>query len=109
MARKVSGLSKNGPLNPEFRISQVHLGHLATLTMTTMEPCAIDTEMFCDFSVFYHLLFVLFSLEDSGEVHGSLSVLLDSAMCAIAPILLATTQVPEMDGCSQKTQVLTAL
>ena len=65
--------------------------------------------MFCDFSVFYHLLFVLFSLEDPGEVHGSLSVLFDSALCAIAPILFLATQVPEMDGCSQKTQVLTAL
>ena len=77
--------------------------------MTTMKPSAIDTEMLCDFSVFYQLLIVLFSLEDPGEVHGSLSVLLGSALCAIAPILFLTTQVPEMDGCSQKTQVLTAL
>ena len=65
--------------------------------------------MLCDFSVLYHLLIVFFSLEDPGEVHGSLSVLLDSALCAIAPILFLTTQVPEMDDCSQKTQVLTAL
>lgn len=44
--------------------------------------------------------------QDPGEVHGSLSVLLDSALCAISPLLFLTSQVPEMNGCSAKTQVL---
>lgn len=44
-------------------------------------------------------------MKDPGEVHGSLSVMLDSALCAMAPLLFLTTQVPEMDGCSQKMQV----
>lgn len=44
-------------------------------------------------------------VKDPGEVHGSLSVMLDSALCAMAPLLFLTTQVPEMDGCSQKMQV----
>ena len=50
------------------------------------------------------MFFFLF-LKDPGEVHGSLSVLLDSALCAIAPLLFLTSQIPEMDGCSVKTQV----
>lgn len=47
-------------------------------------------------------------MKDPGEVHGSLSVMLDSALCAMAPLLFLTTQVPEMDGCSQKMQVCEA-
>ena len=47
-----------------------------------------------------------FLFKDPGEVHGSLSVLLDSALCAISPLLFLTSQVPEMDGCSRKTQVM---
>lgn len=43
-------------------------------------------------------------VQDPGEVHGSLSVLLDSALCAISPLLFLTSQIPEMDGCSKKTQ-----
>ncbi|CAH3195857.1 unnamed protein product, partial [Porites evermanni] len=43
-------------------------------------------------------------VQDPGEVHGSLSVLLDSALCAISPLLFLTSQVPEMNGCSPKTQ-----
>jgi len=46
-------------------------------------------------------------VQDPGEVHGSLSVMLDSALCAMAPLLFLTTQVPEMDGCSQKMQAET--
>ena len=33
-------------------------------------------------------------------------MLLDSALCAISPLLFLTSQVPEMNGCSPKTQVL---
>jgi len=43
-------------------------------------------------------------VQDPGEVHGSLSVLLDSALCAIAPLLFLTSQIPEINGCSVKTQ-----
>jgi len=49
------------------------------------------------------ILFVV--VQDPGEVHGSLSVLLDSALCAIAPLLFLTSQIPEINGCSVKTQV----
>ena len=52
------------------------------------------------------LLIPFFLAKDPGEVHGSLSVLLDSALCAISPLLFLTSQIPEMDGCSKKTQVL---
>ncbi|XP_002736563.1 uncharacterized protein LOC100367270 [Saccoglossus kowalevskii] len=41
------------------------------------------------------------------EVHGSLSVLLDSTLCAITPLVGLTSQVKELDGCIQKTQVST--
>ena len=47
----------------------------------------------------------VFLFKDPGEVHGSLSVLLDSALCAISPLLFLTSQIPEMNGCSRKTQV----
>lgn len=33
-------------------------------------------------------------------------MLLDSALCAISPLLFLTSQIPEMNGCSPKTQVL---
>lgn len=36
-------------------------------------------------------------------VQGSLSVLLDSLLCAVGPLMCLTTQVPELNGCSAKT------
>ena len=41
----------------------------------------------------------------SGQiaVSGSLSVLLDSLLCATAPLLCLTQQVPELDGIPQDT------
>ncbi|XP_070562457.1 HMG domain-containing protein 4-like [Ptychodera flava] len=39
------------------------------------------------------------------EVHGSLSVLLDSTLCALGPLLCLTSQVKELDGCPHNTQV----
>ena len=39
------------------------------------------------------------------EVHGSLSVLLDTALCSIVPIFCLTSQLPVMAGCSHETQV----
>ena len=38
-------------------------------------------------------------------MHGSLSVLLDTALCSISPLLFLTSQLPEMNGCSLNTQV----
>ncbi|KAK3090077.1 hypothetical protein FSP39_008975 [Pinctada imbricata] len=40
-------------------------------------------------------------------VQGSLSVLLDSMLCALGPLLCLTTQVPELDGCPAETHVRT--
>ncbi|XP_077981571.1 uncharacterized protein LOC144436619 [Glandiceps talaboti] len=39
------------------------------------------------------------------EVHGSLSVLLDSTLCALGPLLCLTSQVKELDGCPHNTQI----
>ncbi|XP_033738827.1 HMG domain-containing protein 4-like isoform X2 [Pecten maximus] len=36
-------------------------------------------------------------------VQGSLSVLLDSVLCALGPLMCLTTQIPEMNGCSSET------
>ncbi|OWF55005.1 HMG box-containing protein 4-like [Mizuhopecten yessoensis] len=36
-------------------------------------------------------------------VQGSLSVLLDSMLCALGPLMCLTTQIPEMNGCSDET------
>ncbi|XP_062592739.1 HMG box-containing protein 4-like [Saccostrea cucullata] len=36
-------------------------------------------------------------------VQGSLSVLLDSLLCAVGPLMCLTSQVPELNGCSPKT------
>lgn len=36
-------------------------------------------------------------------VQGSLSVLLDSMLCALGPLMCLTTQIPEMNGCSSET------
>lgn len=38
-------------------------------------------------------------------VQGSLSVLLDSLLCAVGPLMCLTTQVPELNGCSAKTHI----
>jgi len=35
-------------------------------------------------------------------VQGSLSVLLDSMLCALGPLMCLTTQVPELNGCEQR-------
>ncbi|KAL5022617.1 hypothetical protein ScPMuIL_001772 [Solemya velum] len=40
-------------------------------------------------------------------VQGSLSVLLDSMLCACGPLVCLTSQVPELDGCSQQTHLNT--
>jgi high mobility group protein 2-like 1 len=40
-------------------------------------------------------------------VQGSLSVLLDSMLCAAAPLLALTHQVPGLDGCSEATHART--
>lgn len=40
------------------------------------------------------------------EVHGSLSVLLDTALCSIVPLFCLTSQLPEMAGCPPETQVI---
>lgn len=42
--------------------------------------------------------------QDQMEVHGSLSVLLDTALCSIVPIFCLTSQLPVMAGCSHETQ-----
>ncbi|XP_033115053.1 HMG domain-containing protein 4-like [Anneissia japonica] len=39
------------------------------------------------------------------EVQGSLSVLLDSTICALGPLLCLTSQVPELHGCRKDTHV----
>lgn len=43
--------------------------------------------------------------EHEGQiaVSGSLSVLLDSTLCALAPLLCLTSEVPEINGCTQET------
>ncbi|XP_023227520.1 HMG box-containing protein 4-like [Centruroides sculpturatus] len=43
--------------------------------------------------------------EHEGQiaVSGSLSVLLDSTLCALGPLLCLTSQMPELNGCSQET------
>ncbi|XP_060069920.1 HMG domain-containing protein 4-like [Ylistrum balloti] len=40
-------------------------------------------------------------------VQGSLSVLLDSVLCALGPLMCLTTQIPEMNGCSSDTHTRT--
>lgn len=35
---------------------------------------------------------------------GSLSVLLDSTLCALGPLLCLTSEVKELDGCTKDTQ-----
>ncbi|XP_028404444.1 HMG box-containing protein 4-like isoform X2 [Dendronephthya gigantea] len=42
--------------------------------------------------------------QDQMEVHGSLSVLLDTALCSIVPVFCLTSQIPELAGCSHETQ-----
>ena len=40
-------------------------------------------------------------------VQGSLSVLLDSMLCAIAPLMCLTNQLDELNGCSHQTLMKT--
>lgn len=44
--------------------------------------------------------------EHEGQiaVSGSLSVLLDSTLCALGPLLCLTSEVQQLDGCSKETQ-----
>ncbi|XP_048587907.1 HMG domain-containing protein 4 isoform X1 [Nematostella vectensis] len=42
--------------------------------------------------------------QEAMEVHGTLSVLLDSILCAMCPLTFLTSQVEELNGCSVKTQ-----
>ena len=76
---------------------------VGTLTLVVLFFSLSKNNYFCFFVLSWQVN-VLF--QDPGEVHGSLSVLLDTALCAISPLLFLTSQVPEMNGCSQKTQVL---
>ncbi|XP_780797.3 HMG box-containing protein 4 isoform X2 [Strongylocentrotus purpuratus] len=41
---------------------------------------------------------------DNIEVHGSVSVLLDSMLCALGPLLCLTEQVPELNAINKKTK-----
>ena len=56
---------------------------------------------------FYHIYCVrditLLMLQGLIAVQGSLSVLLDSLLCAVGPLMCLTTQVPELNGCSAQT------
>ena len=38
---------------------------------------------------------------------GSLSVLLDSLLCALVPLVALTKQVPELDGCDDRDLIKT--
>ena len=40
-------------------------------------------------------------------VQGSLSVLLDSMLCAMAPLMCLTNQLEELNGCSHQTHMKT--
>lgn len=40
-------------------------------------------------------------------VQGSLSVLLDSLLCACGPLIALTQQIPGLDGCSESTHART--
>jgi len=40
-------------------------------------------------------------------VQGSLSVLLDSMLCALGPLMCLTTHVPELNGCEERTHAST--
>ncbi|XP_078691202.1 uncharacterized protein LOC144921772 [Branchiostoma floridae x Branchiostoma belcheri] len=44
----------------------------------------------------------LHETEGHIAIHGGLSVLLDSMVCALGPLLSLTRQVPEMNGCPQE-------
>nr|XP_054764822.1 HMG box-containing protein 4-like [Lytechinus pictus] len=41
---------------------------------------------------------------DDIEVHGSVSVLLDSMLCALGPLMCLTEQVPELNAINKKTK-----
>ena len=41
----------------------------------------------------------LFYFQGHIAVQGTLSVLLDSMLCALGPLTSLTNQVPELDGC----------
>ncbi|XP_071477222.1 uncharacterized protein [Diadema antillarum] len=42
---------------------------------------------------------------DNIEVHGSVSVLLDSMLCALGPLMCLTDQVPELNAISKRTKI----
>lgn len=43
------------------------------------------------------LIYHSFYQSSDLQVHGSLSVLLDSSLCAMAPLLFLTSSVPQLD------------
>lgn len=55
------------------------------------------------FSFILHLLIIyFFFFQGQIAVSGSLSVLLDSLLCALGPLMCLTQQVPELDSCPQE-------
>lgn len=59
------------------------------------------------FTQFYQSL-SLVSLQKMASVSISLSLLLDSLLCAVAPLLCLTVEIPELEGCTQHTLVRNA-
>ena len=50
-------------------------------------------------------IFTCFSHQGNMTVHGALSVLLDSCLCAMAPLIFLTSRIPEIDGIPNQTKV----
>lgn len=48
-------------------------------------------------------LFIYFCFKGQIDVNGSVSVLLDSLLCALGPLICLTQQVTELDANSQET------
>lgn len=51
---------------------------------------------------FYAIFYIIVYLQGQIAVSGSLSVLLDTLLCSLGPLLCLTQQVEEMNGCSKE-------
>lgn len=49
------------------------------------------------------VMYTFFFFQGLIAVQGSLSVLLDSLLCALGPLMCLTTQIPELHGCPAET------